>query len=382
MRKKVLFVHHYAMVSGAEISLINILRNINESRFEPILCCPEGELVEQLRIADLRFYPCNIPLLKKTPNPLILGHFLLKVVTITLRLLWIITKEQIDTIYANSFTACLFCGPAAKLSRATLIWHMHDLIKHGLFNKLFVSLAGKCSNKVIATTNVMKTNLISCGVSSAKIEVVYNGIDTDEYDRTKINQTQFRDEIGIDANTPLTGIVGQLTPWKGHWDFLQAACIIIKTIPHTRFIIVGDTRLPNNNTYRHKLEVRVKTLGLERNVIFTGFRKDIKNIISSFDILINASSAEPFGMTIIEAMALGVPVIATNAGGVSEIIDDGVNGILFDISDAEQLAQKWINALEKPDFLESIRRNASAIVAEKFLLSNQVNKIENVILSC
>jgi len=161
MRKKVLFVHHYSIVSGAEKGLINILRNINRDHFEPVLCCPVGQLPEQVESTDLRFYPCKIPILKKTCNPLVWIYFCLKATIITIRLLGVIKKEQIEIIYANSFTACLFCGSAAKFSRTTLIRHMRDLIRCSLFNKLFVALAGKWSNKVIATTSVMKNNLIA-----------------------------------------------------------------------------------------------------------------------------------------------------------------------------------------------------------------------------
>jgi glycosyltransferase involved in cell wall biosynthesis len=341
-----------------------------------------GQLPEQVESTDLRFYPCKIPILKKTCNPLVWIYFCLKATIITIRLLGIIKKEQIEIIYANSFTACLFCGSAAKFSRTTLIWHMRDLIRCSLFNKLFVALAGKWSNKVIATTSVMKHNLISCSVLPERIKVVHNGIDLDEYDRTKVDRTWFRNEIGVDIDTPLIGIVGQLTQWKGHQDFLQAACTMIKTIPQAKFLIVGDTRLPKDNTYRLELEDLVKALNLDRNVIFTGFREDIRDVIGSFDILVNASWAEPFGRTIIEAMALGVPVIATKAGGIQEIITDGVDGLLFTMGDAEQLAQISLNILANSSQAKKITQNASRTVADRFSLAHQVTRIENIILNC
>lgn len=382
MKKKILFVHHYSLISGAEKVLINILENIDASRFQPVLCCPCGELGDQISRNGINFYPCNIPTLKKTYNPFSWGYFLYRNIAITIRLVRIIRKEEIDIIYANSFIACLFCCLAAKLFKAPMIWHMHDLIKCNSVNKIFVRLSSKFSKTIIATTQVMKDSLILCGADEEKIEVVYNGIDPAQYDVTKVDKIRFKRELGLSPETALVGIVGQLTPWKGHREFLQAASITIRELPDVRFLIVGDSRLGDDNTYCQQLEDWVMELGLKDSVIFTGFRKDIDNVIGSLDILVNASWSEPFGMTIIEAMAIGVPVVATKAGGVSEIIDDGINGMLFDVGDTEQLAQKWIDLLRQTDILKSIRCKASDIFYERFLLSEQLNKIESIISNC
>ena len=382
MKKKVLFVHHYSLISGAEKVLINVLSNIDKGKFQSVLCCPCGKLAEQFSHNGIKFYPCNIPVLKRTCNPFLWVYFLYRSIALTVTLVCIIRKEHVELIYANSFTACLFCGLAARVSNTALIWHMHDLIRQTRFNGLFISLAGKWADKVIATSNIMKNNLIECGVSPGKIETVHNGIDLNEYDRAKVSKNRFRDEIGADANTRLIGIVGQITPWKGQKDFLRAASMAKKELSHVRFLIVGDSHLGDNETYRHELGDLAAGLGLDEYVIFMGFREDIRNVIGSLDILVNASWSEPFGMTIIEAMALGVPVIATKAGGVVEIITDGVNGLLFTSGNAKQLAQALLNMLNNPFRAKDMVRNASGTVADRFSLAHQVTRIENIIQNC
>jgi glycosyltransferase involved in cell wall biosynthesis len=256
---------------------------------------------------------------------------------------------------------------------------MHDLISDTASNRFFISLAGKSADTIIATTSVMKQNLVSLGVVPDKIAVIPNGIDLQHFDPQKVSSTQFREELGLSSEIPLIGIVGQLTPWKGHRHFLNAACKVVEKDRSAKFLIIGDSRLTNGNIYRKELENLVGTLGLSKNVIFTGFRTDIRRIVSSLDILVNASSSEPFGMTIIEAMALGTPVVATETGGVSEIITDGKDGKLFPAGNADRLAIAILDILDDPFMAKKLSKQALKTVSDGFSLPKQNSRIFEVL---
>jgi glycosyltransferase involved in cell wall biosynthesis len=377
--KRVIFVHHYSQISGAERVLINIITGLRDYKIEPVLACPAGELVSRMESEGVQVRNIVIPVLQKTCNPFRLLLFFFRLVQVTASLLHIIHKKRIEIVYANSFTACLFCGPAAYLLRRRLIWHMHDLISDTASNRFFISLAGKSADTIIATTSVMKQNLVSLGVVPDKIAVIPNGIDLQHFDPQKVSSTQFREELGLSSEIPLIGIVGQLTPWKGHRHFLNAACKVVEKDRSAKFLIIGDSRLTNGNIYRKELENLVGTLGLSKNVIFTGFRTDIRRIVSSLDILVNASSSEPFGMTIIEAMALGTPVVATETGGVSEIITDGKDGKLFPAGNADRLAIAILDILDDPFMAKKLSKQALKTVSDGFSLPKQNSRIFEVL---
>lgn len=379
MNKKIIFIHHYPLISGAEKVLVSIISGLQKDEIEPILVCPKGELSDQMESYGVKTYNIAIPVLRKTWNPVMFLFFIFSFVQVSISLFMITRKEHAKIIYANSFIACLFSVTMVRLSRKKLVWHMHDLIQKAPLNRVFVSLAGYVSDTVIATTKFMKQNLASLGVDPDIIEVIPNGIDLGYFDRNRIKQNNFRKHLGISSDIPLVGIVGQLTPWKGHRDFLYAAAKVVEKNKYVKFIIVGDSRQNDGNSYRGDLEQLVSNLGIFKNVIFIGFHNDVRKIMSSLNILVNCSCAEPFGMTIIEAMALGVPVIATDSGGVPEIINDGKNGILYPPGDCRCLAQNILEILNNLQMAEKISNNALKTVSNKFSLSMQNSKISKIL---
>jgi glycosyltransferase involved in cell wall biosynthesis len=379
MSKRVLFVYHYPLISGAEIVLINIMTHLRDYAVEPVLVCPAGEMSAMMEARGIEVHTATIPVLKKTWNPFILFGFLIRYAEVTTRLLSLLRHRQIDLIYANSFIACLFCGIAARCSGIPLIWHMHDLVRNTAWNRRFISLAGRWSRQVIATTEVMKKNLACLHVHPEKITVVLNGLDTCEFNRQNACGREIREEFGIQEQIPVVGIVGRLSPWKGHRDFFAAARVIADKDPSVHFLVVGDSRIAGDTSYSDELKSLVDSLGLSQNVTFTGFRRDVRDVISAMNVLVSATDGEPFGMTLIEAMALQVPVVAAESGGVVEIISDNQNGRLYPAGRPEWMACAILELLENPALAERLVREALHTVSGKFSLSGQVLQIARLL---
>jgi glycosyltransferase involved in cell wall biosynthesis len=173
----------------------------------------------------------------------------------------------------------------------------------------------------LAISKGVRNVLVECGVSEEKIEIVPSGIDLDKFN--DLGETGYLEsEFGLTGETTVIGNVAALAPHKSQADFIRAARIVSDEIPGARFFIVGEGEL------RPALETLVSRLGLGREVTLTGFRADVLAILSRFDCFVLSSYLEGLCTSIMDAHALGVPVVATRTGGVPELVDDGETGLL------------------------------------------------------
>ena len=180
----------------------------------------------------------------------------------------------------------------------------------------------------------------------------------------------------------LVCLIGRIVSWKGHEYFIKAISHVSNKIPNIKGIIVGDIGLDHYGTqelYFRKLMMLIKELKINEKIIFTGFRNDVKRLISAMDIIVHASSnPEPFGLVVIEGMAAGKPVIATAEGGVLDIIEDGVNGILVPCKDSKSMAKAIQKIYHDKKLSKKIGTAARKRIIEKFTIEHQVAAIEKV----
>ena len=178
------------------------------------------------------------------------------------------------------------------------------------------------------------------------------------------------------------GIIGRIDWWKGQNYFIEAMGQAVKTIPNLKGLIVGEIYNDpdgRNRQYLKKLRSLINFLNLNDKIIFTGFRSDIPRLISVLDVVVHASSEpEPFGLVVIEGMATGKPVIATAAGGVLDIIQNGVNGLLVPCKDSKAMAQAILKIISNPEWAEQIGIAARQRVAERFTLQYQVTAVQKL----
>jgi len=172
--------------------------------------------------------------------------------------------------------------------------------------------------------------ILSKGISPKYYDIIYNGIDLEKYDAIPVNKWYLHEELGLPHNTKLIGMVAWLYPdnIKGHEDFLKAAKILLETERNVNFVIVGGD--PYGDNYSEKLKNMAKALNISSHVYFFGARYDIPNIMDSlFCLVLPSRVREGFGLVLIEAMSRGIPVIGSNIGGISEVIEDGKIGFLI-----------------------------------------------------
>lgn len=189
----------------------------------------------------------------------------------------------------------------------------------------------------IAASQLIATVLGDDGVTADRIEVVHDGVNVRAIERVPLVDAHAA--FWLPAGAPLVGNVAALAPHKGQRHLVAAAARVIRELPDVRFLIVGEGELHD------ALARQIKDLGLDRHVFLTGFRSDALGLIKSFDLFAMSSVTEGLGSAILEAMALGRPVVATRAGGIPEAVDDGVTGALVPPNDAAALAKAIVTLM-------------------------------------
>ncbi len=174
------------------------------------------------------------------------------------------------------------------------------------------------------------------------------------------------------------GLIGRISPWKGQHIFLQAAARVYQKFPEARFFIVGSA-LFGEAEYDRKVRSLTESLGISDLVTFTGFRKDVQNMIADMDLIVHASTTgEPFGQVIIEGMAAGKPVIATDGGGVPEIVEDGKTGILVPMGDVQAMADAIGRMLADPALAADMGARGRERVRDYFTIERKARNVEAV----
>ncbi len=236
----------------------------------------------------------------------------------------------------------------------------------------------KCNDSIIAVSTKVKEQLLEESISPGKIRLIHNGIDPEQWNSPM--PPTFRKETGISEDEIVITSVARFSPEKGH-DFLLDGIRTFKdmltgssiTSTKFRFVLVGDGEL------HEQIVEKAKALDLQDDILFTGYQEDIENILKSSDIFISHSSSEAFGISILEAMASGLPVIATDSGGTAEIVNDrNKSGILIAYGDKEALATSLIHLLQNRELIKEYVYTGYKIVLEHFSLDKTSEETYNL----
>ncbi len=211
------------------------------------------------------------------------------------------------------------------------------------------------------------------GVSSDQIEVIHNGVDRSRFEYQG-GQEEARRALGLPATVPVVGLVGRLTFEKRVDLFLEAARRVTSRIPECRFLVVGAGDL------LEPMKRLATEMGLDSKVSFTGERHDMDRVLSALDLLALSSDFEGLPNVVMEAMAAGRPVVATDLGGSRELIVDGVTGFLVPVGDPGALAEKMIQMLSLPDRGRSLGAAGSDRVSSEFSIAAMVRRCEELFL--
>lgn len=225
-------------------------------------------------------------------------------------------------------------------------------------------------DRYIAVSNAIKDVLIKDGIPSEKIAVVHDGIDLSRFNG--ISGDYLRQEFSVNPSTFIIGNVAHLADHKGHQYLIKSISYVLKEFPDVKFFIVGDGEL------RSPLKELANKLNLNDKLIFTGFRNDVPQFLKFFDLFVLSSHLEGLCSALLEALAMRKPVVATAAGGVPEIIEDGVNGILVPTKNPEALAAGIISMVRDGDKAKKMGENGRQTVEARFSVEKMVSETVDI----
>jgi glycosyltransferase involved in cell wall biosynthesis len=385
---RVLFFDHTAAQSGAEIAMLNLVSRLDCREVTPIVVFgADGPVAEQMRpYAETHVLPMPVSVARAKKDSLgVASLFRLQAAIAGIAYIWklaaFIRRNNIDLVHTNSLKADLIGGIAARLAWRPVIWHVRDRIDEDYLPPIVVRafrlLSRWVPHFVIANSDATLRSLSSASPDrrpSAPVNrdeqsiVVHDGtLWPFPASRTVANNGLYR-----------IGLIGRISPWKGQHIFLQAAAMVHENFPNARFFIVGGA-LFGEAEYERKVRSLTESLGISEVVTFTGFRSDVQSVIADMDLIVHASTTgEPFGQVIIEGMAAGKPVIATNGGGVPEIVEDGKTGILVPMGDVPAMAEAIGRMLANPALAEEMGVRGRERVHDHFTIERKARKVEAV----
>ncbi len=386
MNKKIniLYVTHLSeRIGGGEIVLYNLISGLNKEKYQPILACPqEGVLSYMCQKKGAEIYPVIVrkqPFMKIT-NPIRLILSIIEVASSIRNLYNLIKVKDIKLVHLNSTVAAIYGSLAAKWAKVPSITHLHNVFQKKRLDELLLSIYQWINTKYLTSYSIAVSESVKETVKhlTSNIEVVYNGVDISKF-TPEISREGFRKRYQIPLNISVVGTIGAVVKRKGIRVFVEAAVDILKVVPNVKFIIVGGALTQEEGTYRDKIEELVIKLNLQEKIIFTGFIENVPEAIAAMDILVFPSiEPEGFPLGIIEALACGKPVIATDINAHLEIIQHGINGLLIEINNKTALSKAVITLLTDKEKAKEMGRQGRKIVEEKFTIQKNIAAIEKI----
>ncbi len=351
------------VIGGAEKLMPRFLAHFDRNRFTPAVAClygGDGPIADDIRALD-------IPVTD-------LGMTAKWRLDALWRLYRLLRHERPVILHTSMFHANLSGRVLGRLAGVPIIitWR-HSPSIGGALRELLNRWTVRLDDRIVATCELVRQIEIEhAQVPSDKVITIYNGIDMERSAASPLAATRIRQAFNIPADALLLGSVGRMHRSKDFGNLLTAMVQVRKRIPAVWLLLVGDGEL------RSELESRAQTLGLSSVVTFTGIRDDVPDILAALDIFVLPSRWEGLPLVVLEAMAAGLPVVATAVGGTPEVVVDGVTGLLVPPRDPAALAQAITRLLRNPDLRRKMGRAGRERVTEHFSVEQMVRKTESL----
>ena len=337
-----LLVSPTGVLGGAERALINLARELPTLGVQvQAVLLSDGPLSEKLEMAGCR---TTVVRAGRTRQLLKTAQTLNRIAAMA---------RDADLVISNQSKGHFYGGLAARRANVPEIWWQHSIPGHGRIDQV----AARIPTATIACTTEMARAAQARLTPHTRIVTIPPGTDVEAVAAHVGSGEQVRRQLGW-TDHKIVGIVGRLEPWKGQRDFLRAAAALAKIDESLRFLVVGGAILGWEGDYPEQLELLARQLGVEDRVHFVGQQDAIYPWFDALDVVVNASRAEPFGLVVVEALALSKPVVAYADGGPLEIIEDGGSGLLVPPGDWRELATAVRRVLTDRELADRLRRGA------------------------
>jgi glycosyltransferase involved in cell wall biosynthesis len=370
----ILHIHTLPVISGSGINTFLSMRGMDRQIFRvDLACAPGGRLIDLVEKNLMRVFT-----FKNMVQPL----HPLKDLLATMQLIRFLKKSNYHIVHTHNSKAGFIGRLAARIAHVPVIIHtVHGFAFHEqeppwrryLFRSL-ERMASHCSDKMIFISQPLIDWALKERIADKKkIVKIYSGIDLEKFHPpTEKEKNNLRDKWNIGRNDAVIGFVSKLWDGKGHSTLIKAFKKVKNDISDARLVIVGEGYLEN------RLRNLSDRLGMASSVIFTGFQYNVSEIIACFDIAVLPSFFEGMGRVLLEAMAMGKPVVASRVGGIPDLVEDGVNGLLITPGNIEELANSLKKLLRDKSLAANMGKEGINSVTDNFSSEVMVKSIRYV----
>ena len=274
-----------------------------------------------------------------------------------LRIANILRKDGYDIVHSHDSHSHWIGGSAGLLARKVVKITSRrvdfSIYRHGFGLSYFKYRY--FTDHIIAVSNAVKAVLLRCGLPASMVSVVHSGLPDAAPEKKDV-----RDVVGIEKDSLVVGTVGALVPHKGHKFLIDAAALVLKEQKDIHFVIIGEGRL------KKELVERAKTIGVQDHLHFTGFREDAENLVGSFDLFVMSSVEEGLGTAVLDAYRHSVAVVVTDAGGLVEVVEDGVSGLVVRRGSGKALAEGILRVLSDGGLRKKLAEGGKRVLKSRF----------------
>lgn len=368
-RKKILIITDvFKKIGGSERNIIQLLHGMDQAKFEACVACYySGELALAMRAEGFQIYGLRRG-----------GIYSMRGVSNIVFLYNLIRKEKIDLILTYHEGSDFLGFVLSKLCAIPIISNRRDMgYKTRLPHRVAYKLFGRYFDGAITVSDAVKNEVIKRGwFKEGKVWCIHNGINVEEYNN-HLNRESIKRSIGIEASNCVVGLIGNIKRIKGIRFFLGAASLICARKPGIEFVIIGHDLNEEGNSM-NDMKLLAKEMNIDDRVHFLGGRKDIGDLISIFDVAVISSLSEGFSNVLLEYMACGKPVVATDVGGNREAVIYGETGLLVPAGNSQKLAEAIRVFLDNRDIALKYGLSGRKRVEKEFTLKRMIGKYENI----
>jgi len=365
--------------------LYRLIRFLERQGFEVTVACTPGEFTDELRREGINLHGISI-----SRNLNIFHHCKSFV-----KLYSFMRLHSFDIVHTHTPIASIIGRIAARLAGVPIVlytahgFYFHDRMKPSLrrFHILLEKFAAAFCDFIFTQSEEDRQTAIKLGICPPeKIEWIGNGVDLQRFNPASVASAdldRLRRDLDLERDCRVVGIIGRLVREKGYFEFFDAAARIIKDLPHTYFLVIGDALSSDYDASKNELIQHIESLGIKEHVRFTGMRGDIPELLSLVDVYTLPSYREGMPRSIIEAMAMSKPVIATDIRGCREEVVHKETGFLVPVGDSLALTEAILELLRHPElarrFGKNGRQRAIELFDEEKVLDRQMDVYKRLI---
>lgn len=375
MSRSVLYINEVSWVGGAEGALLDLVTHLDPNEYCPVVVCPDGGEFPQLLLSRgiethiIPFYGL------RARNPL----RLLQTISQLYRL---VKQHNAHLIHVNQQYFSNYGVILSRICRIPVVIHLRGVESDEFYDQFARKIIA--ADKIIAVSEAAKWRMLEYiglkmgkkkeEIVSKRVRVVYDGFRQPD---NGLTAEELHKQFHIPAQRRVVGIVGQVTPEKGLSEFIDGAALALKGGPNLHFIVVG-TDPDRGRDFDTTVKAKVRDLGIGEHFTFTGYRRDAATLISGMDVSVLASWQDAFPRVVLESLSAGVPVVATSVGGVPEMVEDGVSGLLIPPRDPAALAKALLRvlAMDSAQRLEMTAQGRQSV--NRFSMESHVQQITGI----